>query len=343
MQITNSLYREDLRKICKYISDRDASILITGATGLIGSCITDAFVFANLELSHSHEIYVMGRNKKKLEDRFCYGGEQVHYLEQDAQMPIPDEIDVNYVISAASNADPRTYALYPAETILTNVLGNYNALEYAKRHNSKVLMTSTMEVYGEMDVSSKCEDSFGLINFNSVRSGYPESKRTSELLFRSYVDEYHVEAMIARLGYIYGPTMSSTDNKVVAQFIRKIINKENIVLKSEGKQKRSYCYVADTVAGIVSILFNGKPGEAYNIASSKSTITIKDMAQIAADIAGTKVVFDLPDELERKGSSTPQNAVLCVEKLKSLGWEDSYGIEEGFRRTEAIMNNWEVY
>jgi nucleoside-diphosphate-sugar epimerase len=220
---------------------------------------------------------------------------------------------------------------------MTNILGNYYALEYAKKHKAKVLMTSTMEVYGEMQDDSKSETGFGLIDFNQVRSCYPESKRTAELLCRCYSEEYSVESVIARLGYIYGPTMSKTDNKVVAQFIRKIINKEDIVLKSAGTQSRSYCYVADVASGIFVVLFKGISGEAYNIASKKSETTIKDIAAIAAQIAGTSVVFDVPTELEKKGSSVSQDAVLNVEKLEALGWSDKYAIEEGLRRTVSIL------
>lgn len=328
------LYKDDLEKIIRYIPAKRLSILVTGATGLIGSCIIDALLYAKHEYKRDYTVYALGRSEEKLKKRI--NSPDVQFIVQDVQQAIPDDITVDYIISAASNADPRTYALYPAETITTNILGTINALEYAKKHGTRVLFTSTMEVYGEINKKDKSENDFGLIDFNRVRSSYPESKRIAELLCRCYWDEHKVETVIARLGYIYGPTMSDTDNKVVAQFIRKVISKDNIVLKSEGLQRRSYCYVADVVCGIFTVLFRGITGEVYNVASEKS-ITIKDMAQTAADIAGTKVVFELPSNLEKKGSSVVQDAVLNIEKICSLGWKPEYNLKDGFIRTVQIL------
>lgn len=347
--LKNKLYQGDLESISQYINiKRDMSILVTGASGLIGSLVVDALLYfnENNDKKHSFKIFAMARNEERLNKRFCnfVNSSNLTLFTGDICEPLPDEFAFDYIIHTASNADPGTYSVYPAETIKTNVMGTLQVLEYAKKHKgTKVLFTSTMEVYGEIPgKNSFGEQDFGSINLNSVRSGYPESKRVSELLCRSYADEYGVDAIIVRLGYIYGPTMTETDNKVVAQFIRNGLNKENIFLKSKGEQKRSYCYGADAVAGMFCVLFRGTKAEAYNIANEHSIVTIADMAQIMADIARTSVIYSEPERMELKGFSAPQDAVLEVEKLKSLGWKAKYDLIDGFKRTLTILGA-EIY
>lgn len=334
-------YQEDLENIIGYLPDRKINLLVTGATGLIGSCVIDALLYANQNYGRCYTVYALGRSEVRLKSRFSYAenNDNLHFIVQDICNKIDDNLELNYIIHAASNADPHSYALYPVETILTNVTGTRNVLEYARKHNNtKIILTSTMEVYGSVfERNIYKENDYGVIDFNHIRSGYPESKRVAELLCRSYLDEYNVMAVIARLGYIYGPTMIESDNKVVAQFIRNIIRNENIVLKSEGNQKRSYCYVTDAVSGIFATLFRGKVGDVYNIASKNSIITIKKMAEMAAEIGKCNVIFELQDDLEKKGSSKTQDYVLDVEKLELLDWNPVYNIKTGLERTAIIL------
>lgn len=342
LDVRNPLYLEDLEYAAQYAEKLDNSfVLITGASGLVGSFLVDVLAFRNERYNANIRIFAMSRRMEKLLERFswCSDEHNVGFIAQDICQPLDDDFVYDYIIHAASNADPRTYALYPAETIRTNVLGTENVLRFAKEHDrTRVLFTSTMEVYGSIpEADSFSEEQYGLVDFNQVRSGYPESKRTAELLCRSYWREYGVDCVIARLGYIYGPSMTSEDNKVIAQFINKALEGENIVLKSKGDQLRSYCYIADTAAGIFRILSQGKSGEAYNVANRDSVTTIAQMAQLAAEHTGSRVVFELPDELEAVGSSRPQNAVLDDSALRGLGWAGRYTMAQGFERTVSIL------
>lgn len=345
IDIRNPLYQEDLKQISEYIKPEKSqvNILVTGATGLIGSLAVDALLYFNRSPKAADiKIYAMSRKMEKLRERFFYAGEKdgLFFIEQDVIVPLKEDISYDYIIHAASNADPRMYALYPAETIRTNMEGTIQMLEYARKHQrTKVLFTSTMEVYGKAEKSAYAEADYGLVDFNNIRSGYPESKRTAELLCRSYQSEYGVYAVIARLGYIYGPTMTKEDSKVAAQFIRNVLAGQDIVLKSRGEQRRSYCYGADAVAGIFAVLFRGKAGEAYNIANASSVVSIAEMAETAAKIAGKQVVFELPDEIEQRGFSKAQDVLLKTEKLERLGWRGRYMMEEGIRRTVEILYN----
>lgn len=347
--LINELYREDLSNIVQYIDlDEDVSVLVTGASGLIGSQVVDALLYynENNKKQCSIRVYAMARNKERLEKRFHHwkDSSNLTLLSGDICNPLSNELRFDFIIHAASNADPGTYAVYPVETIKTNVMGTIQVLEYARQHEgTRVLFTSTMEVYGEVPGKNiQEEQDYGLINTNLVRSGYPESKRVSELLCRSYADEYGVDVVITRLGYIYGPTMTAADNKVVAQFIRNGLKREDIVLKSKGTQRRSYCYAADTVAGMFCVLFCGEKGDVYNIANKDSVVTIAEMAQFVADIVSTEVVYSAPDSIEIKGSSEPRDAVLATEKLENLHWRAHFDMRCGLERTLTILGELDV-
>lgn len=341
----NELYLSDLENVAKQVdinAFKDTKFLITGATGLIGSFLVDFLLYLNEKYKMNIKVYALSRSKERLQNRFDYYDNNLKnliFIEQDVCEEIKLEETVDYIISAASNADPRNYALYPAETILTNILGTRNVLNFAKKNkNTKVLFTSTMEVYGKIESKdSFSEEDYGLIDYNEIRSSYPESKRVSEILCNSYLKEFGVKSIICRLGYIYGPTMTSSDSKVIAQFIKNVLKGENIVLKSKGEQKRSYCYVADTVAGMLVALTKGKYGEAYNVANSNSIISIKDMAALIAGLYGLKVEYQLPDEIEKEGFSKPQDAVMNEAKLRALNWNPIYDMEKGIKNTLEIL------
>ena len=189
-------------------------------------------------------------------------------------------------------------------------------------------------MYGEISNTSVYKENMsGIIDQTVLRNAYPESKRSCELLLRSYVDEYNINAVICRLPSVYGPTMLKSDSKAHGQFIKNALNKENIVLKSKGEQRRTYSYVVDVVSGIFKVLFNGLNGEVYNIANENSIASIAEVASICAEIAGTNVVFDLPDKIEKKGFSQSKDCILDNSKLKSLGWNGKYTLKQGLVET----------
>lgn len=326
------MYEESINKFAKDLKLQDISILVTGATGLIGSCAIDIISVANNKYGANIKVYALSRNKKKIENRF---GENVTPVVQNVVDPLEGTVEYDYIIHGASNADPKSYAIQPVETILTNVIGNKNVLDYCKNHvKTRMILTSSFEVYGELcgqDVYS--ENMSGIIDQTILRNGYPESKRCCELLVRSYVDEYGIDAVIARLPSVYGPTMLLSDSKAHAQFIKNALNGEDIVLKSKGEQRRTYCYVIDAVSALFRILDAGKTGEIYNISNENSIASIAEVAKTCAEIAGTRVVFELPSEVEAKGFSQSRNCILDNKKLKDLGWRGQYSLREGLEET----------
>ncbi len=340
--ISNELYIKALHGIVSYVETDNSSFLVTGATGLIGSVIIDLLMLANKSGNHKNHVYALGRSKEKLEKRFpdYVSEETFHVIEQDVCTPLNEDFRFDYIIHGASNADPVAYAKYPAETMLTNILGTHNILEYGRKHPmSKIVVLSTFEVYGNACKDVYLEDDCGIIDFNAFRSCYPESKRSVELLSRCYYDEYGVNVTVARLSSIYGPTMADNDSKAHAQFLRKALAGENIVLKSDGKQKRTYTYVLDAVSAILTILFRGISNECYNVSNERSIASIAQVAREVAAIAGLDVVFDVPTDLEARGFSKPQNCILDNTKLKELGWDGKYSLHDGLTECLCILRD----
>lgn len=322
----------------------DKSILISGATGLVGSCFIDVIMKRN-EDGMNCKVYALGRNEKRAKERFAYCADSslFEFVTYDISQPlIRDDIGtVDYVLHLASNTHPMQYSTDPIGTITTNIFGTYNMLEFAEKHNAtRCAFTSSNEIYGENrgDVEMFDEYYCGYIDSNTMRAGYPESKRCSEALCQAFIKQKGMDIVIPRPTRSYGPTMLMSDTKAISQFIRKGIAGENIVLKSAGKQYYSYTYVADAVSGLLTVLLCGKCGEAYNIADEASDIMLKDLAAIIAGYAGKEVVFEVPDAVEAAGYSTATKARLDSAKLQKIGWKAKYDIKSGMERTMRILS-----
>lgn len=345
----NTLYQEDLEYVRKlnlpWDKLRDKSVLLSGATGMIGSFFVDVLLNMNEKDKLNCTIYALGRNEQKAKARFSKYTESKNliFVPYDVNIPfVQDNIEiVDYVLHLASNTHPMQYATDPIGTITTNIIGLQNMLEFAVAHHAtRFAFASSNEIYGNNrgDVELFDESYCGYIDSNSLRAGYPESKRCGEALCQAYRTQKELDVVIPRLTRSYGPTLQMTDTKALSQFIKKGLAKENIVLKSAGTQYYSYCYTADSVSGLLTILLKGESGEAYNIADEKSDIMLKDLAQLVADYVGTKVIFEIPDEIEACGYSKATKARLNGNKLSRLGWRMNYTINQGIQRTIDVLS-----
>lgn len=339
MNKEHELYKEDIRRLLSAEGIKalqGKTFLITGATGMVGTMLVDALMALG-----DVKVYAVGRNKEKATERLgeYYSSDLFSFIEQDVCAPLPD-VTVDYIIPLASNTHPLAYSQYPIETMLTNIKGVEHALELAVRCQAKLIYPSTVEVYGNArgtDIFT--EDYTGQLNLATSRACYTESKRTAEALCQSYIAEKGAQVVIARLCRIFGPTMLMSDSKASSQFIKKAINNEDIVLKSEGKQHFSYSYVADAVAGLLTVLLHGENGVAYNVSSEKTNVHLRDFAQICADYNGRKVVFDLPTETEARGYSVAMQAIMSNKRIKGIGFLPYYDMADAVRRTIEILKS----
>ena len=345
---TNDLYMEDIHYVAgldfSWDKLKDKSVMLSCATGLIGSFLVDVILEKNCIYGLNCTLYILGRNAEKAKIRFSKFADDNHliFIPYDVKQPfIQNDIGrVDYVLHLASNTHPMQYSTDPIGTITTNIIGLQNMLDFALEHHvTRFAFASSNEIYGENrgDVESFDENYCGYINSNTVRAGYPESKRCGETLCQAYKAQKGLDVVIPRFTRSYGPTMLMTDTKAISQFIKNGIAGEDIVLKSAGTQFYSYTYVADAVSGLFSILLNGENGEAYNIADEGSDIMLRDLAAIIAKMAGTKIVLEIPCEIEAAGYSKATKARLNGHKLKDLGWKPQYNIHTGLRKTIDVL------
>lgn len=345
MRLDSALYKEDVHHAADVIISsgvKNATILITGASGMIGTFLIDAFVQANRLGNTNNRVIALSRNEEKLKRRFdCYTqGDQIILYAHDISEPLSISEKADYIIHAASNTHPREYAGDPIGTIMTNVLGTRNLLEYMKTiPGCRLTLLSSVEIYGEKtgDRVPFSEEDCGYIDCNTLRAGYPESKRVSETMTQAYKEKYDTDTVIVRLCRVYGATVEPDDSKASSQLIGNAYEKKDIVLKSDGEQVYSYLFLPDAASAILTVMFKGVNGEAYNAADTKSDVKLREMAKILCDACGSTLRFDIPDEVESRGFSKATYAVLSGDKLHSIGWEAGYSIEKGLKRTLEEM------
>lgn len=344
----SSMYQEDVAYVAglnlPWELLMDKAIMISGATGLIGSFLVDVLMLKNKKDKMNCTVYALSRSKERADARFAYCSEELTYkfIPYDINKPlIRDDVGtVDFVVHLASNTHPAAYATDPIGTIMTNVVGTQNMLEFAAAHKAaRCAFSSSNEIYGENrgDVEKFDESYCGYIHSNTMRAGYPESKRCGESLCQAYIWQKELDVVIPRITRTYGPTLLRSDTKAVSQFLHKGAAGENIILKSAGTQYYSYIYAADAVSGLLTALLKGKCGEAYNIADEASDIMLKDLAAMIAECVGTEVVYEIPDAVEAAGYSKAAKARLESIKLKRLGWTAKYDIRRGIERTVYIL------
>lgn len=330
------LYEDDLRKT---IRNLDLSVLdgrtvaVTGGLGLIGSTIVDLLVaYGKLK-----NIFVLGRKQNKFEERFR-DIKNIQFVPYNALEPNKFSFKVDYIIHGAGIANPVMYVSNPVETILSNFDGVHELLKFSMHNEVKrLLYISSSEVYGVKETEdSLIEGVYGKINIDDIRCSYPIAKCASEMICKAYVSEYGIDTVVVRPGHIYGPSASRSDRRLSSEFAFRAADGENLILKSSGLQKRSYCYSIDCAAQVLTALVKGDCGEVYNIGHDEIT-SIKKLAELYASAGNVKLICEEPTEKELKEFNPMNNSALNNEKIKSLGYVDTFSVREGVFHTVSIL------
>lgn len=341
MNTQHELLKEELARIAAmdlpYEKLKGKRIAVTGANGLIGSSFLRALHAVDEVHGLGLRLMALSRDTDKTR-RVLADIPTLECVAYDACAPLAADIECDHLIHAASNAHPLAFSKDPVGTMRANLTGTIDLLENARKVNCRFIMISSGEVYGEAPHIAEgfTEHVFGSVDPMDPRACYPESKRAAETLCAAYARQFAVDALVARLTYVFGPSITEANSRADAQFLRKALAGEDIVLKSEGLQQRTYAYAPDAAAALLTIMLRGEAGEAYNVSDAANTVSVREYAELLAEIGGVHVVFDLPPETERSGYSKVTRAILRGDKLKAIGWQPLYSVKEGLRRTYAI-------
>ncbi len=317
---------------------RDKTILVTGATGRLGMYIVEALNKADIDWNLNITIVVLARSKEKLQEVF---GESlqlpnINVLIQDITEQIHWNGKVHYIFHTAGLASPQDFTNWPVDTLWGHVQGTHNVLELAREKKSeKVIYVSTVEIYGEWkkNVGIKEED-MGPMRCDNARACYPEAKRLCETMLATYEAQYQIPYVGIRLCHTFGPGISLDDGRAFSEFIRNVIEKEDIVLQTDGSAERTYTYVADAIGALLLAATKGND-HYYNIANLDNLISIRDLAELIAglDVSGrTKVRY--VNQEEQKLKYLPfKLGIMNVDRILALGWRPQVGLKEAFRYT----------
>ncbi len=338
-----NLYINDINKAYKHIVNaqelQDSSILITGATGLIGSVIAHMLLEAKKNRRMNIQIFLSSRDIEKLNELFKYWHNEFIPVLYDLNDDFKFDFYVDYIIHCAGNAHPNVYATYPINTLVSTINGCKNLLVYAKENKIKrFLYVSSSEVYGIKDNEKLFkENDYGYVDILNPRACYPMAKQVCETLCSSFKQEHNINYVVVRPGHIYGPTMTDEDSRASAQFIKKVAEGKNIQMKSAGEQLRSYCHCIDCATAVLTVLTSGVSGNAYNISNEDSIVTIRQFAEMCAKITNKKIEYEIPNEREKRGYNMMPCSALDSDKLYELGWTGIYNLEEGISETLNVI------
>ena len=347
----NSIINSDL----KYITDenlawesfKNKTIFVSGASGFLPAYMVETFLYLNETRQFNIKVIGLVRNLEKARARFSHydGNKNLQLVSQDVCDEIRINEDIDYIIHAASHATPKFFRTDPVGTLLPNVIGTANLLNLAvEKHVECFLFFSTTGVYGYVDQSSYPikEDCYGSLDPTNLASCYLESKRMGENMCIAWMHQYGVPVKIVRPAITYGPGLKFDDGRSFADFIANIVNYQDIELFSDGKVLRNFCYIADATLGFFIVMLKGKVGEAYNVATDHE-ISIIDLAKtLVEDVfpeRNLKVVMKTDASKNYLRVNFPRTTV-DITKLKALGWNLSFPIKEGFKRTvESYREN----
>lgn len=328
----DKIIREDIEKIGSVVSADGFSgkkILVTGGAGFIGSWLSDVLIGFGAEVTVVDN-FSTGRMKNidHLTDNKGFKLVKTDVCDYN------EETKFDIIFHMAAHASPDEYMAHPIDTLLTSALGTQKIAELARKNDATLLFASTSECYGDAEVVPTPETYWGKVNPIGPRSCYDEGKRFAEALLMAYKKQYGLNVRVPRIFNSYGPRLREDGlyGRALSRFISQALTGQPITVYGDGKQTRSFCYISDTVTGLLLLTASGKAkGEVVNVGNSQE-MTILELAQLIKKDTNTKSAIEfhpLPKDDPRR--RRPDTA-----KLESLvGWKPNVPLDYGLKRTIA--------
>lgn len=340
------LLNDEFLKLDKNLFDPfdGKTVAVSGATGLVGSLVCKALLFANKTYKTNIKVLPIARSSCKVADCLegwtCSGLEEP-YICDLATIDANARIDANFYLHAGCITQSKIMVEHPVDVIRTSINGTDWLLRNCLRNQSRMVYVSSMEYYGSLPAGVVADETaLGYLDLHNVRSCYPESKRMCECLCNSAASQFGVAVCSARLAQTFGAGILPGENRAFAQFARSAMNGDNVVLKTQGLSEGNYVNSIDCVNALLLLLAYGESGEAYNVTNEGSHCQIKDMAKTAIATLGIsdsqKVVFDI-DRSNSSGYAPDVQLFLDGSKLRGLGWEPRYSLKESFSQLGSYL------
>lgn len=318
------------------------TVLVTGAAGFLPAYLVKGLLQINSQRGLGLRVLGVVRNEAAARQRFAaqLGRPDFALIGSSLDAPLAIAGPVDYILHAASQASPKHFGQDPVGTLLPNVFGTRILLDLAVAKGAAgFLFFSSGEVYGEVrpDQVPTPETAYGKVDPTAVRSCYAESKRMGETLCVAWAKQYGLHASIVRPFHTYGPGMRLDDGRVFSDFVRNVVNDEDIVIRSDGKAVRAYCYLADATLGFLTVLLKGASGEAYNVGNPEAAVSVTALARTLAGLYPHKQL-----KVVQEGRRSADDAYLQspisrnspdVSKIAALSWQPRRDLATGFRRT----------
>lgn len=309
---------------------RNKTFLITGAGGMTGKGLIKWLLLENELYDANIKIYASTRNPKEI-PAYIEKEDQITYCMFGTEPDVLKDVPIDYIIHGAAPTGRAFFISNPVETLRVIVDETEKLLELACHKNScRFLYLSSMDVYGALD--SECpvkEDCVGAIDSLNIRNGYALGKKASEFLCNAYYQEYGVDAVMLRPASIQGLFQPYQEARIFNEILRCVVERKNLILKSDGSGKKCFLYSLDAVAAVFTVLLKGMSGEVYNATNPETFISLKELAEhiFQKYCPGIKIEYDIQD-IKTTGFLPPFSFVQDNTKLEKLGWMPMKGIDD---------------
>jgi dTDP-glucose 4,6-dehydratase len=341
---TAATIREDAALVCSGVPEwlqqlNGTTLLVTGASGFLASHILETVAVFNESNRPGCRVLAADNFQSGLPERISWATGRpdiaLHHCDVSKQWDPGERID--WIIHAASIASPPLYRRFPLETIDVNVNGTRRMLDLLRKDGRGMLFMSSSEIYGDPDPLHipTAEDYRGFVSCTGPRACYDESKRLGETLATTYHRLYGSPVKMVRPFNVYGPGQRLDDGRILPDLMSAAFHRRPIVLYSDGRATRSFCYIRDAIRGMLLILLIGASGEAFNVGNDEE-ISIRDLAEIVSRLDGSPhlpIRFETSEDRDYL-SDNPQRRCPDLTKLKTLGgWKPEVKVREGLART----------